>query len=809
MTYQPISIAGFQSGLMQSLDDSLIPDDAFPSLRNAYVWRKKLLKKGGHTSFGRLGNRSDDVAAAGGTLSYFPIEPGSMSYDDGANTFVDTPDSATTGTIAGGTINYATGVYAGLPFPGTMTYIVEVDEFSPAMGIFERELREINDEQCIAFDRKMAYAHDGTDFVHLKFFIGGTNEVSWNGTNSEFFTATNYYGSFWATNSVPGLHGYAITGITQAANGVVTIGAHAFQNGDIVHFSGISGMIELNGQSATVTAIAAATITISINTAAYGAYTAGGFAQALTHQTAASGDGIRWYAGSGWANHAPPLSSSPATPYLMGCKFIIPFKDRLICMNTWEGTNYANRRNYYNRIRWSGALSTPYYTNVFPTGYSGSASVWYQEPGNGGYLDAPTEEELLGVEYLKDYLIIFFEKSTYILTYTGNRNLPFQFQKIDTNYGCESYRSYVPFDNEVLAITNRGICQATTSGAYRIDEKIPDLVFEMQNNLDGVQRIHGIRNFFPDVVFWIYRSIDTTIQGTFPNKLLVYNYANESWAIFDTSLTCFGNHITTRDLTWDEILDIWDDYDVIWDDARTQSNNPTTIAGNQQGYVFALDYIGENAVNGNAISLSIKSISAANPSVFTCINHNLDAGDFVQLSGIFGIAPATSLNNGIYKVSTTSLADDTFTLTDVNGDAVSVAAGYLAGGKVKTLDNFEIVTKSFNPVIGYGAKARFGMIDILANCDDEAVVEVQTYIDKAPYPTTDFTTSDTLTLESCSQRQKWYRIFSQAIGQFIQLRLTHPESFMFSKEGTHPLCRTGVDITIIQLWFSKSGRNIQ
>lgn len=809
MTYQPITLAGFQSGLMTAEDDTLIPDDAFPSIRNAYVWRKRLLKKGGSTSFGRLGRRNDDVAAAGGTLDYSPIEPGSLIYAEGANTHTDTPTSSTTGTIAGGTIDYSTGVYAGLPFPGSMSYIVEVDGFSPAMGIFERELREINDEQCIAFDRKMAYAHNGTDFVHLKFFIGGTNPVSWNGTNSEFFTATNYYGSFWATNSVPGLHGYAITGITQAANGVVTIGAHGFIVGDVVHISGVSGMTEINGQSTVITAIAANTITLTINTAAYGAYTSGGFAQALTHQTAASGDGIRWYAGSGWANHAPPLSSSAATPYLMGCKFIIPFKDRLICMNTWEGTTYANRRNFYNRIRWSSALATPYYSDVAPTGYSGVANVWYQEPGSGGYLDAPTEEELLGVEYIKDYLVIYFERSSWILTYTGNRNLPFQFQKINTSLGCESYRSTVPFDDDVLCVSNRGICATTTSGSERIDDKIPDLSFEMQNNLDGVQRIHGVRNFFPDVVFWIFRSLDTVLQGTFPNRLLLFNYENGTWAVFDTSLTCFGTHITTKDLTWDEILEIWDDYDVIWDDARTQSNNPSTLGGNQQGYVFILDLIGENAVNGNAKSLTIKDISVADPSLFECINHNLEPGSFIYVTDIVGTGPAALLNSKIFKVSPTGLTDDVFTLTDEDGLTVTAASGYTAGGKITILDNFEIVTKSFNPILGYGARIRVGMVDILAKGDDEAVVEVQTYIDKDVYPSSAPTTSNTLTIASSTARKSWYRIFSQAIGQFIQLRLTHPESFMFAKSGTYPLCRTGVDITIIQIWFSKSGRNIQ
>lgn len=807
MSYKPLTIQGFKNGLVTSEDDTIIPDDALAYLENAYVWRKRLLKKGGYTLFGRLGRRSDDIAGAAGNLSYSPIEPGSMIYVEGGNTHVDVPNAATTGDIAGGTIDYTTGAYAGLPFPGVMSYIVVVDDFSPAMGIFERETTDINAEECIAFDRKMAYIHNGADFDHSKFYLGGVNPVEWNGTDSDFFKSCNYYGSFWATNSVPGMHGYVITNITNAAAAVVTIGAHLFQVNDIVHFSGVQGMTEMNGQSGTVTAIAATTITVNINSGAYGAYAAGGFAQALTHTTGAY-DGIRWYAGNGWVNFAPPLSFTSATPYLMGAKFILPFKNRLLCFNTWEGTSYANRRNHSNRLRWNAALATPYYANVFPTGYSYSDNSWYEQPGSGGFLDAPTDEQILGIGYLKDYLVVLFERSSYLLGYTGNRNLPFQFHKLNSEFGCESSSSVVPFDDNVLALSNRGIVSVEQNGATRVDDKIPNLAFEMQNNRDGTRRIHGIRNFLTESVYWTYRSIGTFTQGTYPNRVLAYNYEDNVWAIFRNSFTCFGSHITTRDLTWDEIFTIWDDYDVIWDDARTQTNNPTTLAGNQQGYVFALDLVGDTSINGNSESLSIQSVTAASPAVFTSRNHNLEPGDYVYLDDLFGVAPATDLNERVYKVSTRSYTDHTFTLQDVNDALINLAGGYYCGGKITPIDNFLIVTKCYNPALQDGLKVRYGMIDLLCKADDDAEVEVQVYIDKQSYPDDNPIQKD-LTISSSAARQVWHRIYPQSTGQFIQLALTFSNDFMFSLDGSYANARTGFDITSMQIWFAAAGRNIR
>lgn len=71
----------------------------------------------------------------------------------------------------------------------------------------------------------------------------------------------------------------SITGITQAASAVVTVGAtHGFATNDLVYFSGVVGMTQINGQVGTVTATGASTITVNINSSAYSAYVSGGTA---------------------------------------------------------------------------------------------------------------------------------------------------------------------------------------------------------------------------------------------------------------------------------------------------------------------------------------------------------------------------------------------------------------------------------------------------------------------------------------------------------------------------------------------------
>jgi hypothetical protein len=52
--YKPIKITGLQTGLIQGRDDFLLPNDGFPVLENAYVWRERIVRKYGTKLIGRL-----------------------------------------------------------------------------------------------------------------------------------------------------------------------------------------------------------------------------------------------------------------------------------------------------------------------------------------------------------------------------------------------------------------------------------------------------------------------------------------------------------------------------------------------------------------------------------------------------------------------------------------------------------------------------------------------------------------------------------------------------------------------------------
>lgn len=69
---------------------------------------------------------------------------------------------------------------------------------------------------------------------------------------------------------------FSITGITKAAQAVITLGTHSLVTGQSVHVSGVAGMTQINGLRALITATTGTAITAAINSTAFGTYTSGG-----------------------------------------------------------------------------------------------------------------------------------------------------------------------------------------------------------------------------------------------------------------------------------------------------------------------------------------------------------------------------------------------------------------------------------------------------------------------------------------------------------------------------------------------------
>lgn len=338
-----------------------------------------------------------------------------------------------------------------------------------------------------------------------------------------------------------------------------------------------------------------------------------------------------------------------------------------------------------------------------------SVNAWYEANqtdnaggvGDGaGYNDAATEEQIISAEFIKDRLIVFFERSTWELAYTGNAVQPFQWQKINTELGSESQFSTVPFDTQILTVGNTGVHACTGPNVQRIDVKIPDQVFRITNKNVGVQRVVGIRDFFPEMVYWTFPSEALNEVDTFPNKVLVYNYRNGSWSFNDDSITMFGYFNQQEALTWQNQTETWEQANFAWGSGSTQTQFRQVIGGNQQGYTFIID--SDEDRNERALEITNLIYHSANIIQLTIIDHNLSVGDYITIENAQSIVITGTQIFPVISV----IDSDTIRIR-----ASTISGVYTGGGNAARVSNINIVSKQWNPYVSKDRNVNLVKID--------------------------------------------------------------------------------------------------
>lgn len=478
-------------------------------------------------------------------------------------------------------------------------------------------------------------------------------------------------------------------------------------------------------------------------------------------------DQIKYWDGLAWTTINPVFNASGDT--IETAKIVLPFKDRLILLNTIENITGSNR-TFVNRCRFS--------QNGSPVQAGAGVGAWLEDtPGKGGYLDAPTKEAIITAQFLRDRLIVYFEKSTWELVYTGNQILPFVWQQINTELGAESTFSQVPFDKVVIGVGNVGIHACNGSNVERIDDKIPDSVFEINNDNAGVERVYGIRDYYTEMIYWTFpNAVDRSDTVPYPNRVLTYNYKTGSWAFNDDSFTCFGYYQPTQGITWGESIEEWQEAIATWGGSGLDAKFRNVLAGNQEGFTLIVD--ADTTRNAPALSITNMTIAGINVTI-TAIDHNLSAGDYVIIENAQGI---TSLNDQIFQVSS---------VTDANTFVVLYPAGgigtYTGGGTIARISVIDIKTKQYNFYVQQGKNAYIQKVDFLidktengqiyvnysTSSSDRSLVE-DAFVTNAVLGDSVLETSPyALIPYEQTQSRLWHSLYLQGDGECIQLQLTY------------------------------------
>jgi hypothetical protein len=651
MPYDRFLIGPFETGLQTNMRPWLIMDDAFEQLQNAYVFRGRVRKRFGSRFMGSGWTTSQTEPL----FSRFRINLGNTNGSGNISVTVPGDIFATGQQFSVGNeifTVYQTGTPAAMLAVGGVSVVHTYNTSTGAVVISGAALTTplyfypaqpamglTNYEKGPVNDQP-SYGFD-TQFVYV--FSGGSWSRSgtavWHGNNLNFFWTTNYRGS---------------------TGNVLAMFTTNFQ---VTNYNGAG--------TATDDPIW---------------YTQ---------------DGNTWVPASGSTGfYFLPAGGAPQTgPFVQTALIIVGFKNRLLLLNTVENNNgggFGTNSNYINRCRYS-FNGSPFAVNAWyePNQTDSSGNVG----AGAGFIDATTSEAIVSAEFIKDRLIVYFQESTWEIVYTGNAILPFVWQKINTELGSEATFSTVPFDKQLLTIGNTGVHACNGANVERIDTKIPDQIFQIVDKNLGVERVAGIRDYYTEMVYWTFPSIEQNSNEVYPSQVLVYNYRNSSWAFNNDCITAWGYFEQQTGETWASTTLTWEQANQTWASGTVEAQFRQVIAGNQQGYVFIIDTT--ESKNAQAMQITNMQVSGSFTQL-TIIDHTLNVtpyGDYINLlnTGV-GI-------DGIYKV--TSFIDTDNVLIG----PITFVGTYVGGGSAARVSNIQILTKQWNPYVDKSKNVFIAKID--------------------------------------------------------------------------------------------------
>lgn len=748
-------IAPFNTGLQTNLRPFLIMDDAFESIENAYVFRGRVRKRFGSLLMGatQLNSRLRVDLSSGGAGVGITTALGAATGNVLIITGLATLPLAIGQIFSIGSVIFTVSV---LGTPGLMlnnntpTNLGNTDSSGNAAGIVPGAVGVIGQVFMIGTQKftvvvangALSTTGSGSGTFNIATgaytFTGAaaSTAIFWNPAVGTFNTTT---GAFVFSNApaLTAIYFYPslpVVGITQYESGAVnnhpsyafdpsfaylfTGGSWARSGAALWHGAadGTNFMWTCNWQGSVSSANTGVPVMFATNfNFTLGAGKPGVSDDPIWY----TADGSVWVAMLGSSVNGifflPAGGARVTSPFVQTARIIVPFKNRLVLLNTVENNNSGGAGSgtatqYKNRCRYS-FNGSPLALNAWyePNQVDAAGAV----AAGAGFIDAATEEQIISAEFIKDRLIVYFERSTWELAYTGNEILPFIWNKLNTELGSQSTFSTVPFDKEILTIGNTGIHSCNGSNVSRIDEKIPDEIFEFKASANGNLRTAGIRDYFAECVYWTFVSDLSEPTQTFPNQILVYNYKNGSWALNDDCFTAFGYFEQQTDLTWaSSAPSTWLQNNQTWSSGLTQANQRVIIAGDQEGFVVKLATDDNPSPNAPAMQLTNIIFNGNGTLDLVIINHNfsqagagLSFPDYLIINSIVGDATLmATLNGQIFPVDKVVDANtvriNTNLLLNLYDPVITppiLAGTYNGGGTIARVSNIQIRSKRYNP----------------------------------------------------------------------------------------------------------------
>jgi len=360
----------------------------------------------------------------------------------------------------------------------------------------------------------------------------------------------------------------------------------------------------------------------------------------------------------------------------------------------------------------------------------------FNVPGS-GLLNFDTSEIMKMAIILGDVIIANFQMSNWSLEKTRDAFNPYFPRKIPSVLGTDAGFSAVSWNYEVKSLGKTGAITTDGRQSLRFDNKVPFFTAdemdqsEFELTYGGFDRING-------QFLFSFRGNLSQLTAITQDQVLVYNYEESTWAVYDQRFSVFGQTTQGHDLAWDDIdgtqNPAWarmDETEDVWNKIGIESTVQKTLAGDNDGFIYQInaDY-DDYFVNVTNITQASAAVVTVDPSAF-------EIGDRVVFVNVEGMTQINSMIGTVVAASVTSI---TVNIDTRNFDA------YTSAGTVSKLIAFEAETIPFNPWRAAGRMINMSHVEFLIDTNAGDMF-VDLYIDEeeAPFKTAYISSPNTTT----------------------------------------------------------------
>lgn len=410
-----------------------------------------------------------------------------------------------------------------------------------------------------------------------------------------------------------------------------------------------------------------------------------------------------------------------------------------------------------------------------------------------GLFQADTYQIITGATILGQIMVLNFNRMAYTMEKTADAFNPYFGRAVPGVLGTDAKFSAVSWNDIVRSIGKTGVLGTDGRQNLRGDNKVPNFTADEIDSIKFNLTYGGFDRINNQFLFAYKQSgtqelISADLQTQ--DSVLVENYEEKTWSVYDQRFSVFGQTDVGLSLTWEDIDETsgneswatWDTTEDIWNRIGLKSAVQKTLAGDDLGFIYDInqdydDYFAD-----------ITAVATGSTTTLTITPTGILAGDLLTVSSVEGMLNA-DLESGINNFNDATneqtglfynVLSATPTSVEIDLDSTQLTPYTPNTGYVSKPILFSAETIPFNPYRSQGRRCYVSYVEFLINTDG-GTLKVDVFADEqeAPFkqnvllkPTQTTQATEWMSM-SVNQEANFLTFVMKQQSPAVQLRLTN------------------------------------